>query len=195
MTITTTDELSAVNTMLGVIGEAPINSLAGISSVIDAVTARSVLNEIAVTVQSEGWQFNTEENWTFLPDNTGTITIPSSILEAKSSTTEFDLSLRGTRLYDRKNHTYDFSAYIGTGIKLDCVTLMEFNDLPQAARYYISIRAARVFQNRVVGSDTLKGFTKEDEMYARVALKKYDADTAAYNMLTGTYGVARTLER
>ena len=72
---------------------------------------------------------------------------------------------------------------------------MEFADLPQAARYYISIRAARVFQNRVVGSDTLKGFTKEDEMYARVALKKYDADSAGYNMLTGTYGVARTLDR
>lgn len=195
MTITTTDELSAVNTMLGVIGEAPINSLAAISSVIDAVTARAVLNEIAVTVQSEGWQFNTEDNWTFLPDNTGTINIPSSIIEARSYTTEFDLALRGTRLYDRKNHTYDFSAYISKGIALNCTVLMEFADLPQAARYYISIRAARVFQNRVVGSDTLKGFTKEDEMYARVALKKYDADTAGYNMLTGTYGVARTLDR
>jgi len=195
MTITTTDELSAVNTMLGVIGEAPINSLAAISSVIDAVTARAVLNEIAVTVQSEGWQFNTEDNWTFLPDNTGTINIPSSIIEARSYTTEFDLALRGTRLYDRKNHTYDFSAYISTGIALNCTILMEFADLPQAARYYISIRAARVFQNRVVGSDTLKGFTKEDEMYARVALKKYDADSAGYNMLTGTYGVARTLDR
>lgn len=195
MTITTTDELSAVNTMLGVIGESPINSLSAISGVIDAVTARSVLNEIAVTVQSEGWQFNTEDNWIFLPDSTGTITIPSTILEAKSYSTQFDLALRGTRLYDRKNHTYDFSAYADTGIALNCVVLMEFNDLPQAARYYISIRAARVFQNRVVGSDTLKGFTKEDEAYARVALKKYDADVAAYNMLTGTYGVARTLER
>ena len=194
--ITTTTELSAVNTMLGVIGESPINSLSNISGVIDAVTARQVLNEVAVTVLSEGWQFNTENNWTFLPDNTGTITIPSTLLEVSATDhTTLDVAIRGTRLYDRTHHTYDFSAYAGTGIKLNTVSLMEFDDMPQAAKYYISIRAARVFQTRVVGSDTLKAFTSQDEMLARVALKKYDADTAGFNMLSGTYEVARTLER
>ena len=194
MTITTTDELAAVNIMLGVIGESPINSLSSISGVIDAVSAKALLNEIAVTVQSEGWQFNTENNWTFLPDSTGTITIPQTIIEVKSSAPDFDLALRGTRLYDRKNHTYDFSSFTD-GIKLDCTLLMDFNDMPQAARYYVAVRAARVFQNRNVGSETLKSFTKEDEAYARVALKKYDSDTAGFNMLTGSYSVARTLER
>ena len=194
--ITTTTELSAVNTMLGVIGESPINSLSNISGVIDAVTARQVLNEVAVTVLSEGWQFNTENNWTFLPDVTGTITIPSNLLEVSATDhTTLDVAIRGTRLYDRKNHTYDFSDYAGIGVKLNTVSLMEFDDMPQAAKYYVAIRAARVFQTRVVGSDTLKSFTAQDEMLARVALKKYDADTAGFNMLSGTYGVARTLER
>lgn len=194
--ITTTNELSAVNTMLGVIGESPINSLSNISGVIDAVTARQVLNEVAVTVLSEGWQFNTENNWTFLPDVTGTITIPNTLLEvAATDHTTLDVSIRGNRLYDRRNHTYDFSAYASQGVKLNCVTLMEFDDMPQAAKYYVSIRAARVFQTRVVGSDMLKAFTSQDEMLARIALKNYDAAVAGYNMLTGTYGVARTLER
>lgn len=193
--ITTTNQLSAVNTMLGVIGESPINSLASISGVIDAVTALQVLNEITVTVQSEGWQFNTESNWLFLPDNTGTIYIPSTTLQVDAFDPTKDVSIRGTRLYDRQNHTYDFSSYASTGIALNATLLMEFDDMPQAARYYVSVRAARVFQNRMVGSEVLRGFTAQDETFARIVLKKYDADTAGYNMLTGTYGVARTLER
>ena len=189
--ITTTNELSAVNTMLGVIGESPINSLASISGVIDAVTARQVLNEVAVTVQTEGWAFNTEDNWTFLPDSTGNITVPKTILQVDAVDSQVEVVVRGTRLYDLKNHTYTFDKEV----KVNAVHLFEFDDLPQAAKYYISIRAARVFQNRVVGSDTLKVFTKEDEMLARVALKKFDADTGGYNMLTRSYSVAHTLIR
>ena len=189
--ITTTNELSAVNIMLGTIGESPINSLASISGVIDAVTARQVLNEVAVAVQSEGWAFNTEDNWTFLPDSTGNITVPKTILQADAVDPYIEVAVRGTRLYDLKNHTYIFDKEV----KVDVVHLFEFDDLPQAAKYYISIRAARVFQNRVVGSDTLKGFTREDEMLARIALKKFDADTGGYNMLTGSYSVSHTLIR
>lgn len=189
--ITTTNELSAVNTMLGVIGESPINSLASISGVIDAVTARQVLNEVAVTVQTEGWAFNTEDDWTFLPDSTGNISVPSSIIQVDPVDSQIKVAVRGTRLYDLKNHTYVFNKEV----KANIVHLFEFDSLPQAARYYISIRAARVFQNRVVGSETLKVFTKEDEMLARVALKKFDADTGGYNMLTGSYTVSHTLIR
>lgn len=189
--ITTTNELAAVNIMLGVIGESPINSLANISGVLDAVTARQVLNEIAVTVQTEGWAFNSEDNWTFLPDSTGTITIPNTIIQVDAVNTLIKVAVRGTRLYDLKNHTYTFT----DGVILDCVLLFNFDDLPQAARYYIAVRAARVFQARIVGSDTLQGFTVRDETLARVALKAFDADTGGYNMLTGSYSVAKTLIR
>ena len=191
MTITTTDELSAVNIMLSVIGEAPINSLSAIPGVIDAVTARQVLNEIAVTVQTEGWGFNSETNWIFLPDVTGTINIPSNILQVDPVDQSNKVQVRGTRLYNLTGHTYTFTA----GIELNCVLLFEFDDLPQSARYYIAIRAARAFQTRVIGSETLRGFTDRDEMLARIALKNFDSDTAGYNMLTGSYSVARTLER
>lgn len=189
--ITTTNELSAVNIMLGTIGESPINSLASISGVIDAVTARQVLNEVAVAVQTEGWAFNTEDNWTFLPDSTGTITVPSNLLQVDAIDPSRKVALRGTRLYDLKSHSYAFTE----GITLNCVLMFEFDDLPQAARYYIAIRAARLFQTRVVGSETLKAFSSEDEVRARIALKKYDSDTGGYNMLTGSYSVARTVRR
>ena len=188
---TITDELSAVNIMLGVIGESPINSLASISGVSDAVTALQVLNEISTTVQTEGWAFNTEKNWTFLPDATGTLALPDNILQVDPVNTSLQVVQRGNRLYDLKNHTYTFTE----SLALDCVLLFEFNDLPQAARYYIAVRAARVFQARTVGADALNGFTKADEALARVAVKNFDTSTGGYNMLTGSYSVAKTLAR
>jgi hypothetical protein len=75
------------------------------------------------------------------------------------------------------------------------VLLLELEDLPQAARHYVMVRAARVFQQRVLGSETLDGFTERDEARARMSLKRYDSQTADYNILTGNYGVMRVIDR
>ena len=189
--LTVTNELQAINIMLGTIGESPINSLEEISGVIDAVTARQVLNENAVAVLTEGWQFNTEYDWSFLPNKDSEITVPPTIIQADAVDRDIDVTVRGTRLYDLKNHTYKFIA----PVKLDCLVLFSFEELPQAAKYYITIRAARVFQNRVVGSEVLQSFTEKDEVRARIALMRYDTRNADYNMLNGSYTVARTLQR
>lgn len=193
MALTRTTELDAVNVMLGTIGESPINSLENISGVADAVIARQVLSEIAVQVQEEGWHFNTEKNFTLTPTVSGAIFVADNVLEVDSTEddAEVDVTLRGNRLYDRTNKTYVFTK----DIKCTLTLLFEFEELPQAARHYVMIRAARVFQQRVVGSDVLANFSQTDEAMARMALKRYDAKSADYNMLTGNYSVMRVLDR
>jgi hypothetical protein len=99
--------------------------------------------------------------------------------------------MRGQRLYDRINHTYEFTK----AIRVSMVLLLDFLDLPQAARFYINVRAARVFQQRVVGSELLGSFTARDEALARASLKKLDSNNADYNILTGSWSVARILTR
>ena len=101
------------------------------------------------------------------------------------------MAIRGNRLYDRNGKTYTFTE----PLKADLTTLLEFSDLPQAARHYITIRAARVFQQRVVGSDTLGNFTEKDEARALRAMRRYEARTADYNILTSNYSVMRTIDR
>jgi hypothetical protein len=101
------------------------------------------------------------------------------------------VAMRGRKLYDRVNHTFVFTK----SIKAELVLMLEFDELPQAARHYITIRAARVFQQRVVGSDTLGSFTERDEVRARTALKRFEAKTADYNILTSNYSVMRVLDR
>ena len=192
MLLQKTTELDAVNIMLGTIGESPINSIEAASGVSDAVIARQILNEVSIQVQEEGWHFNVETNFELTPAYPSKeIFVPDNCIEVDAEDTRVDVAIRGNRLYDRINHTYEFES----AIKCNIVLLLPFEDLPQAARHYVTIRAARVFQQRVVGSQVLGTFTEKDEMRARMALRRYESKTADYNILTGNYSVMRTLDR
>ena len=80
MPLNTTSKLEAVNTMLGSIGEAPVNSLT--SGLVDAETAEKILDSVSREVQARGWSFNTDINLLYTPDasNANQITITSSVL-------------------------------------------------------------------------------------------------------------------
>lgn len=194
MALTLTSELDAVNIMLGTIGESPISSLDASTGVADAVIARQILSEVSIQVQEEGWHFNTEVNFVLTPSaDTGEIFIPGNVVEIDSFGEDrlLDVTIRGNRLYDRTNHTFIFTK----SIKTEMVLLLEFNELPQSARHYITVRAARVFQQRVIGSDKLGTFTERDEIRALVAFKRSEAKTSDHNILTGNYGVMNFLDR
>ena len=76
-------------------------------------------------------------------------------------------------MYDKKNHTYN----INKAVNLDTIIELEFETLPEVARRYITLKAARIFQDRVVGSETLHKFNQEDEFMAYNQLKDFEADS------------------
>jgi hypothetical protein len=195
MALKATTDLDAVNIMLATIGESPINSLEAATGVVDAVTAKSILAEVAVQVQEEGWHFNTDYESVLTPSlDTKEIYVPANAIEVDASAydrNDIDVAIRGNRLYDRKNKTFQFQQ----DIKADLTILLEFNELPQAARHYITIRAARVFQQRVVGSNVLGSFSAQDEATALRSMRRYEARTGDYNILTGNYSVMRIIDR
>jgi len=192
--LTPTSELEAVNTILAVIGESPISSLEAGAAVADAVTAQTTLSEVNRAVQAKGWHFNTDKAITLTPATyTSEITLPSNCLHVDTveEDKDTDVAQRGARLYNRKTHTYQFTK----SLKVDMVILLPFTDLPETARHYITVRAARVFQARTVGSDALYQFTAVDERDALTALKKAEGLTGDYNILTGNYSVYRAIQR
>jgi hypothetical protein len=194
-TVTTpTTELEAINTILSVIGESPISSLAEISSVADAITAQSILSEVSRQVQTKGWHFNTEKDFELTPAAfTKEITIPLNTLRVDTfgDSRETDVVQRGQRLYNRTTHSFEFD----TSLKCEIVVLLPFDQLPQAARHYVTIKAARVFQSRTVGSDALYQFTALDEKDALLDLKRNEGITGDYNILSSNYTVFRSLIR
>ena len=173
-----TSKLDAVNTMLSSIGEAPVSSLS--SGLIEAEIAESILNTIDREVQSMGWHFNTELNKSFAQTPAGEILLPADILRADAmlKANAPNLVQRGLKMYDRVNHTF----IVGTNAALDVVVQLVFDDLPEVAKRYIVLRATRIFQDRVVGSNTLHDFQEKDEQQALVQLKDFDKAADDHNI-------------
>ena len=186
-----TSELDAINTMLAIIGEAPVNTVED-TGVVDAVIARQTLYEVMREVQAEGWHWNTDKSVSLTPTFPlpGDVYIPGNTLKVDAVDTSIDVVQRGTRLWDRVNNTFKFPM----PVVVDIVRLLPFEDLPQQARHYIMVKAGRIFQDRVVGSETLSGFNDKDETRARVALRNAEAENADFNLMDN-YAVGRVLNR
>lgn len=193
--LTLTTELQAVNTLLGTISEAPISTLetAGLP---DAAAARSVLHEVSRNVQTIGWGWNTDENLELSPatPTPNRISVGTDCL--KVDTTEqfrhYDVIQRGSYLYDREEHS---DSTFTEAIEVDIVRFLAFELMPEAARAYITIRAARIFQNRKLGSETLNGFTAVDEARAWATLVDAEAENEDLNVLDGNAASRRVLRR
>lgn len=191
-TLTLTTELEAVNIMLGTIGEAPINTLT-VSGLADAATAQTILNEVSRAVQNKRFSFNSETEYPLVPDNNGNIILPTNTLFVDTSVSNADVDViwRGGKLYDRYNHTFTFTKTL----KVDITFFLAFEDMPEYARHYVAIRAARIFQARILGADTIQKFTEEDELMAWTDFMSAESDAADDNILSGSYGPASVLQR
>jgi hypothetical protein len=191
-TVTTSTELDAVNVMLSVIGEAPVSSL-DIPGFVDVDLAKQILDETSVEIQSMEWECNSEKDYTLTPDNSSYIQLPTNILKL-DITADFDSKYRpvqrGTRLYDKLNHTFVWTE----PVTVDILWLLPYTDLPESLRRYITIAAARRFQKRYFSSSDVDRFTQEDEFRARAECVAADVDVADYNMMDN-YTVSRTLDR
>jgi hypothetical protein len=172
---TLTTKLEAVNSMLGHIGETPVNSISNTNALpVSAATAVSALDEISRAVQSEGWQFNTEVNVSLSPAGDGTITLSDDIIEMDPIDTSIDVVQRGLSLFDRSNNTTVFNR----DLKVNQTRLLDWDSLPEPARRYITLRASRIFQGRVVGSRELESLIARDEYIARANLLEFDSGSA-----------------
>lgn len=180
-------ELEAVNMCLAAIGESPVNTLSN-TGLADVASARAKLLEFSRTIQSTGWNFNTEEQFPLSRASDGTITAPANTLKASIDRTvsSAQVALRGQKIYDRANHTYIFTQ----DLKATIVFFLDWDELPQAARQYIAICAARSFQGSNLSSDTLDKLTEDDELKALIALKDAEGDDGDYNMFYDSFSVA-----
>jgi len=181
MALTKTNKLQAINTMLSAIGEPPVNSLAAQRA--DSLIAQTILDETTRDILSYGWQFNTDENVVMTPETTtGFIYISDSIVRVDIASTDdtvaLEVVIRGNRLYNRLTSSYAFAEALTT----TQVTLLDFDEMPEIAKRYVTIRAARIFQDRVVGSSTLHAFEMQDEITALARLTEYENEVGDYSI-------------
>ena len=170
------NELSSINIMLTNVGLAPVTDVESSNPMVG--TAQSILNEVSHAVQSEGWTFNTENDYPFNPDN-GVITMPSNVLQFDvQQYNDKDVILRANKLYDKRAH-----AYVNETINLDITWSFDYDDLPEVFKQYIVIRSANLFASRTVGSPESAKYSEKEESLARANIIEYETQQGDYNML------------
>lgn len=171
-------KLDAVNICLSSMGEPTVNTLDG--AAVDAQMASDLVDETCRSVQGMGWHWNYERH-TISPDVNGNIQLPQNTLRIDTiqeyRTT--DVVQRGGKLFDVNNASYTFTE----PLKVELFVLLPFEEIPFAAQQFITIRSARLLQQRILGSDTLSKYHMDDEGRAWIALMQEEADTLDANML------------
>tara|TARA_B100001109_G_C18678596_1_gene387556 strand:+ start:110 stop:727 length:618 start_codon:yes stop_codon:yes gene_type:complete len=181
-TIDTETELSAVNSILGAIGQSPVTSIVKENPEVGFIY--NLLRDANVDLQNEGWHFNTERHVEYTPDSNGKIAIGGDVL--RMDTTDgwvdrtHDVVKRSGFLYDKYNHTDDFSDH--TTIKLDIVKLIAFEDIPSVFQRYIIYKASRMAATQLVANPQLVQLLTIQEQQARATCQEYECNQGNHNM-------------
>jgi len=189
-----TTQLETVNIMLSSIGERPVSSLS--SGLVDAEMAETILGNVDRDTQQMGWWFNRDIARKFEPDATsGEVEFPYNTLKADfvDRSTYKDFVLRGFKVYDAVNHTYDIGAKYSE-VYVDLIIQLDFDDLPEVAKRYVGLKASRIFQDRTVGDTELHGFQQSDEFVALSELKDAEGENGEHNIFQ-TYGTFSVIDR
>lgn len=189
-TYTPLSELEAVNSLLRFIGEQPVSALDD-SQVSSSYIAQRIIHDISRQVQTVGWWFNTEQEYELAIDNDGYINVPTNVLKIDPSDTSYNYVLRGTRLYNKVDHTYVFTE----NVEVDLVFFLPFEELPQTARHYVMTKALKEFQISVLGSELLYQVSAQEEALAYQALKTEDIENEDANTFSDSAHVIDFMRR
>ena len=191
MTTTTTTldtELSAVNSILGSIGQAPISQLDFTNPEVSFVY--NLLKESNQDVQSEGWIFNKEyhiKNTSKTTDNK--FIIPSDVMridmsDAWDRTRDF-VRRKDTdglwKIYDRVNHTFEFPQ--DDFFYFNYVRLLNFEDIPAPFQRYIIYKACGRAAVQLVSNADLQKMMSTFESQARAACMEYECNQGDHNFM------------
>ena len=191
-TIDTDTELSAVNAILGAIGQSPISQLKDPSTGVisnnnpEIQFIYNLLRDANVDVQSEGWHFNRERHVTFSKDTTtNKIAISNDIVKIDLpdnwSRRHYNFVRRGGYLYDKITHTDTFTD-MGTSIELDVIRLYNYEDLPPVFKRYITYRASRMAAVQLVANPQLVQLLGSQEAISRASLMEYECNQGNHSM-------------
>ena len=191
MTTTTTTldtELSAVNSILGSIGQSPISQLDFTNPEVSFVY--NLLKESNQDVQSEGWTFNLEyhiKNSDKTSDNK--FIIPSDVMridmeDAWDRTRDF-VRRKDTdglwKIYDRVNHTFEFPD--DEYFYFNYTRLLLFEDIPAPFQRYIIYKACGRAAVQLVSNGDLQKMMSTFESQARAACMEYECNQGDHNFM------------
>lgn len=176
----TDTELSAVNQILGAVGQAPITTLDDTNP--DIAIVYDTLIETNRSTQAEGWTFNREVEYPFAVDVNQNIPVPSNVLQINLSDLPenkgIDVIPRDSKLYNKTDHTYIWEQ----DQKCDVIWLIPFTDTPQPFKDYIVAKSSVVAATKMIGDREQFGLLRDREAVARSMILQYECVQGKYSM-------------
>ena len=173
-------ELQAVNMLLAAIGEAAVSSLETATTV-EVTQAKNLLSNTNRAIQQKGWHFNTEWDVVMTLDSESLVPVASNVLSIMIPNKL--TTLRGREgspfLYDLENNTFTFGSAPNNAVT---ITLLDFVDTPHTFRQYVTVRAARIFQEEIIGQVSAEQVNRIEESEAYADLLDDETDRAGYNV-------------
>ena len=188
--LATDTELSAVNSILGSIGQAPVTTLGAVTTDVtnsgqeivntfanpQIAIIHNLLMEVTKDVQNEGWHFNKQDNKKKSPDGNGNFLIPNNYLRYDVHGGLYDRNLdvvrKNGKLWDNVRDTDVFTG----DLYFDITYLLDFNDVPPAIQRYIIARASVRAATQLVSNPDLVKLLQLEEAQTRATALEYDCE-------------------
>ena len=181
-------ELSAVNAILGSIGQSPVSLLDYANPEISFIY--NILKESNIDVQTEGWMFNIEYH---IKENVNAsdnkIIIESDVIRI-DNTDEWDRTRDFVRrkdsdgiwkMYDRVNHTFEYPD--DEYFYVNKVRLLKFEDIPAPFQRYIVYKASGRAAVQLVSNQQLQQMLGTYEGQARASCMEYECNQGDHNFM------------
>lgn len=183
-------ELEAVNIMLRAIGESSVSSLTAATTV-EVTLAKNTISDVNKEVQQKGWHFNTEWDVTITQDSNNELPLGSNIVSIYSPSNLITMRGKsgGMYVYDLDKNTFTWSKSITDAV---VIKLLDFENIPQTARNYIVAKAARIFQEEVIGQVSAETVNRQEEMEAYADLLDDEGERSGFNIGFGTVDMFNT---
>ena len=192
ISLTPMTELEAVNILLAAIGEAAVSSLETATTV-EVTQAKKLLSNVNRAAQQKGWHFNTEWDVVLTRDSENLIPLSESILSVYQPGQL--MTIRGMSgdmyAYDLDNNTFTWTKNLNNAVT---ITLLDFIDSPNTFRQYVTTRAARIFQEEIIGQVSAETVNRQEEAEAYADLLDDDAERAGLNVAYGTLDMLNTTQ-
>ena len=148
----------------------------------DVAIALNTLREVSREVQAEGWTYNTEFDYKITPDSNNEIRIADDVLQMDLNggypeNIEKDAIFRGGKLYDKKAHSYKWTAET---VYVDIVWYFDWESIPQPIQAYIVARAAAIVSSRIIGDTNQYQILQQKELTTRSQALEYECNQGDY---------------
>ena len=192
ISLTPMTELQAVNLLLSAIGEAAVSSLETATTV-EVTQAKKLLSNVNRAAQQKGWHFNTEWDVVLTRDSDDRIPLSESILSVYQPGQLMTIRGRSGSMYayDLDNNTFIWTKNLNNAVT---ITLLDFIDSPNTFRQYVTTRAARIFQEEIIGQVSAETVNRQEEAEAYADLLDDDAERAGLNVAYGTLDMLNTTQ-